>query len=380
MSSPRLDSGPRTSAALRPRRRLRDGLLALALVAASAAFTSLALEGSFRLVGVHVGTVQINRGTVRRSPNPRLRFELRPKAIVHAEVEYRINGEGMRDVPRVREKAAGTRRVAVLGDSIAFGYWVAARDSFPAQLETLLGDAPGGAPVEVLNFGVPGYNLEQEIELLRARALGFAPDLVIFALCLNDLEGGESYEHGLVVDRGARSAALAGRAYEALLDRSLLLSWIEYRRTELAARRQFTRARDPWSGPLYAETLAEQEAALTARFHEAQAALGGTPALVAVFPAFNGPFDDRYRHADFHRLAARAAKASGLGLVDLLDCYRGYVFRDVRVDVVHPSPLGHRVAAHALADALCARGWPCPTLGRTCGEYRSEEFPQVRGY
>ena len=45
--------------------------------------------------------------------------------------------------------------------------------------------------------------------------------------------------------------------------------------------------------------------------------------------------------------------------MDLLDCYSAYDFRDLRVDVVHPSPLGHRVAAHAVRDALCARGWLC---------------------
>ena len=35
------------------------------------------------------------------------------------------------------------RRVAVLGDSIAFGYWVADEDGFPRQLEAMLN--PAGA-------------------------------------------------------------------------------------------------------------------------------------------------------------------------------------------------------------------------------------------
>ena len=43
--------------------------------------------------------------------------------------------------------------------------------------------------VEVLNFGVPGYNLDQEIEVLRTRALELDPDVVVIAFCLNDLEG-----------------------------------------------------------------------------------------------------------------------------------------------------------------------------------------------
>lgn len=360
------------------RARLRAWLPSLGLAAASVTCTLLALEIVFRFLGVHVGTLQINRATVRRSANPRLRFELRPNAHVRAEVEYRINPSGMRSEPVEPGKPAGVRRIAVLGDSITFGYWVAESDAFPRQLEKRLRSAPGGGAIEVLNFGVPGYNLEQETEMLRERALGFAPDLVIVGLCLNDLEG-DSYEHGLVVDRRARSTSLPGRAYETLVGRSLLFSWLEYRRLEHQARREFVRARDPWAGPLYAATLEQQEAALRSRFGTMAVLLEKIPGLVAIFPAFGGHFD-RYRHADFHRIATRAAGEAGLGVVDLLDCYQGYDFRDVRVDVVHPSPLGHRIAAHALADALCARGWPCHAAGRRCTEYRKDEFATVRGY
>jgi len=69
--------------------------------------------------------------------------------------------------------------------------------------------------------------------------------------------------------------------------------------------------------------------------------------------------------------------------VDLHDCYTAYAFREVRVDVVHPSPAGHRVAAHAIRDALCEQGVVCPgpvIEGPTCREYRPGDFPTVRGY
>ena len=116
----------------------------LALASASLAFAALALEGAFRLAGVNVGTVQINRATVRRSDNPRLGFELRPGGSVHAEVDYRVNAEGLRGPETSVAKPPGVRRVAVLGDSIAFGYWVSDPDGFPRQLETML-NASGGA-------------------------------------------------------------------------------------------------------------------------------------------------------------------------------------------------------------------------------------------
>jgi len=43
-----------------------------------------------------------------------------------------------------------------------------------------------GKKIKVLNFGVPGYNMAQELEVLRAKALRFKPDLVILQYCIND--------------------------------------------------------------------------------------------------------------------------------------------------------------------------------------------------
>jgi len=366
------------------RRRLRRAAGAVALVLASLAVGLLVIEVGFRLAGVSVGTVQINRATVRRSTDPRLRFELRPGSVVRGEVEYRVNAEGLRGPETTVEKPTGVRRVAVLGDSIAFGYWVAEADAFPRQLEIMLNQAGGvDGRIEVLDFGVPGYNLDQEIETLRARALAFSPDLVVVAFCLNDLEGIFSYELGLVQDRAARGGSWAGRLREALLGRSLLFSWVEYRLSELEARRRFVRARNPIGGPLYAEAVDQQKAALEGKLELLRSLLAtrGIHGMLVVFPVLGGPFE-RYPHRELHRAVVEAAEGAGLAAVDLLDCYSAYGFRALRVDVVHPSPLGHRVAAHAIRDALCARGWLCAGLppGGTCTAYRPSEFPTVRGY
>jgi lysophospholipase L1-like esterase len=354
----------------------------LALAAVSALATLLVLEAAFRLARVSVGTVQINRETVQRSANPRLRFELRPGGVARAEVDYRVNAEGLRGPDTTVEKPAGVKRVAVLGDSIAFGYWVREEDAFPRQLESML--RAGGVRVEVLDFGVPGYNLDQEIETLRSKALAFEPDAVVVAFCLNDLEGIFSYELGLVQDRGERSRTLLGAAREALLRRSLLVSWIEYRLSELEARRQFVRAKNPMEGPMYAEAVSQQEKALRGKLAilRALTAPRGIPVVIAVFPVMGGRFA-RYPHRALHQAVLAAARDNGLVGLDLLDCYSAYEFRDLRVDVVHPSPLGHRVAAHAMRDALCAAGFPCgapPAGPATCRDYRPSDFATVRGY
>jgi lysophospholipase L1-like esterase len=333
-------------------------------------------------VGVSVGTVQINRETVRHSDDPLLRFELRPRGVARAEVGYRINALGLRGPETTVDKPAGVKRVAVLGDSIAFGYWVDEKDAFPRQLEAMLGR--GGARVEVLDFGVPGYNIDQEIEGLRSKALAFSPDVVVVAFCLNDLEGIFSYELGLVQDRSDRSHTLLGRAREALLRHSLLFSWIEYRFSELEARRQFVRARNPLDVPVDAEAVSLQETALDSKLAALRSLLAprGIPGLLVVFPVMGGRFE-RYPHAALHRAVASAAERNGLAALDLLACFSAYDFRDLRVDVVHPSPIGHRVAAHAIRDALCAHGWLCEggvPAGPSCRDYRPGDFPRVRGY
>jgi len=356
----------------------------LALATGSVLLTLLALEIVFRLVDVPVGTVQISRATVRRSDNPRLRFELRPGGAARAEVEYRVNGLGLRGPETTLEKSPGARRVAVLGDSIAFGYWVSDEQAFARQLETLLNAAGAGTGrVEVLNFGVPGYNLEQEIEALRSKALAFSPDLVVVLFCLNDLEGLFSYELGLVQERTDRRRTLPGRVREWLVARSRLFAWLEYRLTELDARRHFVKAKNPLEGRLYAEAVSQQKKALQGQLAVLRSLLAshGVLGMIVVVPVLGDRFD-RYPHRELHRAAVEAAEAESLAAVDLLDCFSAYEFRDLRIDVVHPSPLGHRVAAHAVRDALCTRGWLCDAVppGPSCRDYRPSDFETLRGF
>jgi lysophospholipase L1-like esterase len=368
------------AATIRARRRVAARLL---LPVCSALVTFLLLEAVFRLARVSVGTIQINRATVRASENPRLLYELAPGSFVRAEVDYRVNDQGFRGRSVPLEKPPGTTRVIILGDSIAFGYWVEAGDALPDQLEALLSRSlPGRGRVEVLNFGVPGYNLVQEIETLRTKALEYSPDIVVLAFCLNDLEGPLSYEFGLVRDRRARSMTWSGRLRERLAAQSRLAAWAEYRLAELEARRLFVEELP--TSPPGEVTLAEaRQRELDGGLREVRALLSrqGAVGVVAVLPLFSEPFD-RYRFRPVHEAVVASARRNELAAVDLFDCFSGYDLRDVRVDVVHPSPLGHRVAARALRDALCASALDCIELAAepSCSGYSAATFARVRGY
>lgn len=358
--------------------KLRRLLAPLALCTFSVLAFLAAAETVARVRGVSVGTVQINRGVVRSSPNPKLGFELRPDSVVASEVEYRINGEGHRGAS-AGARREGVPRLAVFGDSIVFGYWVAESDAFPAQLEALLGPR-----MEVLNLGVPGYNLDQEIEHLRGRVDALRPDVALFGFCLNDLEGLLSFEYGLTQ---ARREARSGprRILESFLSFSRFAAWIEYRLTERDARAQFARARNPLGGELYEATSEVLDAHLNASFGALAAVVKprGIKAAVAIFPILGNRFEN-YPYRDLHSRIAAAAGRAGILAIDLLPCFEPYSFRDVRVDVVHPNPLGHRIAAHAAADGLWPELFPDQPrpepLERPCAGYRAADFKTVRGY
>ena len=74
------------------------------------------------------------------------------------------------------------RLIAVLGDSFAFGERVRYEDAFPAQLEVRL-----GPEYQVLNFGVPGYGVDQIYLRYINDVLSWKPEIVVFSFVWHDL-------------------------------------------------------------------------------------------------------------------------------------------------------------------------------------------------
>jgi len=81
----------------------------------------------------------------------------------------------------------------------------------------------------------------------------------------------------------------------------------------------------------------------------------GVPLVVAIFPLFGNPLDDRYPFADVHAKVAQAAGEAGAKVVDLLPRYRGLHWELLVVngaDDEHPNEIAHRIAAQAIARAV----------------------------
>jgi lysophospholipase L1-like esterase len=102
-------------------------------------------------------------------------------------VPLETNGLGFRGPDWTRSKTAGTRRIALIGDSYAFGFGVSFEDTMGERLARILEERTG-ARHEVLNFGVNGYNSRQQLALVNQVALGLDPDIVILVATNNDHE------------------------------------------------------------------------------------------------------------------------------------------------------------------------------------------------
>ena len=164
----------------------RQYLKKTGLSAASLLITLIALEIALRLYGYNPPTYW-RRGTdlsFRPSLYQDLKYEHTPGASVKAwGADIKINSQGFRGAEPSNDPA--TERVIVLGDSITFGNNLELEDTFPFQLQQRL--VSQRRNVEILNFGVGGYDTLQEVALLEIRGLKYHPKLVVVAYCLNDV-------------------------------------------------------------------------------------------------------------------------------------------------------------------------------------------------
>ena len=125
----------------------------------------------------------------RPSRIPDVRFELIPGAsgVTPDQTEaIRVNRFGFRGPEIEKAKPSGVYRIAVLGDSIAFGRTLKEAAVFPYQLPVLLKEQFPERSFEIINASLSGRDTWEEVALLEHRVLELAPDLVIIQVCLND--------------------------------------------------------------------------------------------------------------------------------------------------------------------------------------------------
>ncbi len=90
------------------------------------------------------------------------------------------NSRGFRGPEFPPEPADGTFRIVCMGDSITFGWGLKEEEAYCRVMEAELNATrPDGAPrIEVVNAGVPGYDLATILKYLEKDIVGLKPDLV----------------------------------------------------------------------------------------------------------------------------------------------------------------------------------------------------------
>jgi hypothetical protein len=146
----------------------------------------VAAELLLPLVPPHLGTMQRIVHHVDQSGN----YYLRPGVEVPFEgmfetisppVVWQINRQGFRAASDAGPLSA-QYRIATYGDSETFGWSVALDDTFQRRMEQL------DADVEVLNFGIPGYNAENVADRIEATFGDYEPDLLVYLVNKNDVD------------------------------------------------------------------------------------------------------------------------------------------------------------------------------------------------
>jgi len=268
-----------------------------------------------------------------KSPNPKIGHVHRPNAREHLMgVDVAINSDGLRDdeYDVVRNDKY---RIAVLGDSLTFGWGVEKADTYEVLLEQMLSES---RPTEMINFGAGNYNTEQEVNLFIEKGLKYNPDKVVIFYFINDAE---------VTPVQSKWAWLARL-------RSVTFLWSRVR--GLLTRTSPGQTFASFYKDLYKDDqpgfIAMKEAFIELRDLTRER---GIALQVIMIPELHNLVD--YPFGEEYGKVAAFLAANGIDYIDLTDDFRGYADAPglwVASDDAHPNALAHRMIAEYSRDFI----------------------------
>jgi lysophospholipase L1-like esterase len=355
--------------------RVAAVVLPLAIAAAGGEiFLRLARPVAFRAPVLHEGAIRTGSLLHQRSTTPGLLYEPAPGASGNwLGAEIRINAHGLRGAEVDPARSPSILRIATVGGSFTFGYGVSDEGTYPIALERVLNERAHelGEKVEVLNFGVSGYGIREEVALIEHKLPPWEPDLVIVGYVFNDPETDPVQPLG---------AFFSGTAW-----------WQRSHFLRLAAKARFDLEVRRLGDGNYLRALhrnARKWEGVRRAFREIRAASDhrGFEILLMIFPAIPPPPRGKwadYEYSDLHAKVREAAEEAGLEVFDLFDVLSARDPRTIALADGHPSPPGNEVIARAIADRLCGEGGgffeePPPAIAETSGGTAGSAPPSTR--
>jgi len=249
----------------------------------------------------------------------------------------------LQDRAHAAVKPPQTFRIAVVGDSFAFGPYMQFDDTFSERLERMLNLNQTALKVEVINYGVPRYSTSHEVGTVE-RAIREQADLILLQITLNDPEIKPYRPTGLiggVVDR-----------FGGLEFKEGVLSW--WKTGAFVAKRIYNAQSkqryiqyfaDLWEGEKTKQNFLTSYSKI-----QKLAAAAKTPLAAVVFPLIGLPTDP-YSFTKIHEQIRQYSAERQIPELDLFDAYRGIPVDRLQTIVgkdFHPNEIGHRIAAERL--------------------------------
>lgn len=114
-------------------------------------------------------------------------------------VSVNVNSLGFRNDEYDVQKAPGTSRVVILGDSFTYGFGLDLEQTFFKKLEAKLTDRLGHK-VEVWDLAAVSWGTVIQERVVRERVLAYSPDVVVVAFDLSDFADNLAYTDALLPD------------------------------------------------------------------------------------------------------------------------------------------------------------------------------------
>ncbi|MHC5211423.1 MAG: SGNH/GDSL hydrolase family protein [Planctomycetota bacterium] len=265
--------------------------------------------------------------------------------------EYTINSRGYRSPEFTRGKPEGTVRVIVTGDSSTFGLGVREEQCWASVLRTALARLfEGTVEVELINAGVSGYSTTLNRVQIERDLLPLQPDAVV--VCVtghNDSRLVQGMDDAEVL---AHNSSWRTRWKRMHLVRLAMGVGAQADHASLRPLARSEAEGGRWRVPLV-------EVERNARAMREATSAAGAGLVFAVTAHSRMALSSTPYVADVGQTVAGVAQEQGVPLADVRPVFEALAPYDLFVDSVHPTPLGHRLIARTVLEALLdAVDWP----------------------
>lgn len=334
--------------------RLRHWLVNLGLLVSSIILFLGGIELFLRLTGIQRTTPDVPP-IYERNPDPLINYELKPRMVKVPGFRDRVTT----DVHGFRSPAIDPRKhiIALLGDSVTFGYGVEDNQTIAAELSKAFSGS------NVVNAGVPGYGLTQMVETYEKKVAPLHPSVLILVFFIEDFGRKIAWldAQGILRAPGWRpeqphcapieQGILGMIPDNCWLDaHSALFKLLEKLVTRRAVDKDQAEGRHQALQNVYQETVTVQQMEEAGReFDRLQSTLPPTlPRLLVLWP-------DRDIHLGARAFLQQLAASHGWKYLDLYEFF-GNRMETLSGDIIHPSVQSIEEASAIIADTLKHEG------------------------